>query len=182
MRYEKAEMQFVSPKIRKIMAENYSVVEIPDKYDATIIRKQPKIAKGLFLHGVTGSGKTYTLHAIRKDVLRGWECSQVETWVEILTEIKDRMNENKSTRQVIDNITERKFVFLDDVGAEKQTDWVQEQLYLLIDRCYRFEIPIFISTNLTLEQFTEKYGDRIVSRLYEMCEVYEMEEVDKRLQ
>lgn len=180
MKYTNADIKNLSPKLKEIVKKNLSYVDVKEQYSDQS-HKEPRFSKGLFLYGITGSGKTYALHAINNCALRGFNSSGVETWVEVLSEIKDRMSQNQSSKYTIDAITSKEFVFLDDVGAEKQTDWVQENLYLLVDRCYRYEKTLFISTNLTIQEFSERYGDRLLSRLGEMCELYEMEAVDRRI-
>lgn len=179
MKYKNAKVQDLSPKLIEILKKNTEVVELQEQYSNDKYKKL-LFKKGLFLYGITGSGKTHALYAVYNSYLKG-RSSGVETWVEILAEIKDRISSNGSTKYVIDNITEREVVFLDDVGAEKQSEFMQETLYLIIDRCYRYERTLFISTNLSLEEFSQRYGDRLLSRIYEMCEVHEMEAIDRRL-
>jgi DNA replication protein DnaC len=41
--------------------------------------------------------------------------------------------------------------------------------------------PTFISSNLSLKQLGERVGDRIVSRIVEMCEIIKIEGDDRRL-
>ena len=58
---------------------------------------------------------------------------------------------------------------LDDLGAEKQTDWVLEQLYSLVNERYEQERPIIVTTNLGFEHLEQQIGERTVSRLVEIC-------------
>jgi DNA replication protein DnaC len=83
-------------------------------------------------------------------------------------------------RNNIKVILEKDAVFIDDLGAEKQSEWSQEMFYLVINESYENCKPLFISTNLTIEQLENQYGERIVSRLAEMCEFYEIIGEDKR--
>lgn len=177
MKYDLADIKDVSPSIRNLLKKNVEHVEVEDESGQKMTKRL--VSRGLFLYGITGSGKTHALYAIRKAL--GGKCSNVENWVELLSEVKDRMGQGKSAKHVIDSITENRYVFIDDVGAEKQTEWVQETLYLIIDRCYRFERTLFISTNLSIADFSAKYGDRLVSRIAEMCDMHEMESVDRRV-
>lgn len=147
-----------------------------DRYDQE--RRELKIKKGLFILGVTGSGKTASMRLIAGRV--GLGESYVNNWVELLFELKDRFSTG-GVRSLIDNITERNFIFLDDVGAEKNSDWALEMLYLIINRCER-EKGLFISTNLSAEEFTSRYGERIMSRIAFLCEVVQMEDKDYRLE
>jgi DNA replication protein DnaC len=61
-------------------------------------------------------------------------------------------------------------VVLDDIGAEKPSDWVEEQLYALIDVRYRMMRSTIFTTNCTMKQLEVQIGSRSVSRIMEMCE------------
>jgi DNA replication protein DnaC len=71
-------------------------------------------------------------------------------------------------------------VILDDLGAEKPSDWVEEQLYALIDLRYRMERSTIFTTNCTLKQLENQIGSRLVSRIFEMCEGVKVEGRDWR--
>lgn len=149
-----------------------------DKIDKNIIKLLKKGNKGLFLFGNTGTGKTYVLHALKKKALQNGKKAVIENWVELLLEMRDRIN---YLRVAMDEILESQIIMFDDLGSEKQTEWSQEILYTIINRCYEKEKKVFISTNLSLEQFSAQYGDRVFSRLMEMCEPYEMKGEDRRI-
>jgi DNA replication protein DnaC len=168
MRYSQAKTQDLDIKIRELLKANFnSDIE--------------EFKKGIFLTGKTGTGKTHALYAIKnhcKD--HGQPCSNVENWVEVLFELKEKMSRG-SLKETISNITEKPIVFIDDIGAEKQTEWGQEMLYLIVNRLYEAEKILFLSTNLSFQEFSEKYGDRLTSRILEMCEMKEIIGEDKRI-
>jgi DNA replication protein DnaC len=56
-------------------------------------------------------------------------------------------------------------LILDDVGAERLTDWGREQLFLLIDHRYNQMLPTIVTTNLTPAELKQNIGDRIADRL-----------------
>ena len=58
---------------------------------------------------------------------------------------------------------------LEDLGAEKQTDWVLEQLYSLINERYEDERSIVATTNLGYDELERQIGARTASRLIEIC-------------
>lgn len=165
----------LSPKIKEFIKENLYVKSWKDQYDCE--HKKLTSKKGLFLFGITGSGKTYSLETMSEL----YSLPVVHNWVEMLFDLKDKMNTG-NVKNYLDVITERDFVFIDDVGAEKSTEWVQEVIYLIIDRCYRNKKTLMLTTNLTQEDFAKRYGERILSRLVEMCEMITMEEQDHRLE
>jgi DNA replication protein DnaC len=58
---------------------------------------------------------------------------------------------------------------VDDLGAEKSSDWVLEQLYAIIDERYIEGRAVVVTTNLDLPQLEAQIGPRTVSRLAEIC-------------
>lgn len=171
MKYKDAVVQKLDRRVQDVVRSNYD-------------KGKMKITKGVFFTGGTGVGKTYALHAIKKrtEELCGYSsCSGVENWTELLFELKEKINSNQIRDFLSNQVTNRPHIFLDDVGAEKQTEWSQEMLYMIVNRAYEQCHALFIVTNLTVDEFTEKYGERITSRLVEMCEVIELTGDDRRI-
>ena len=131
--------------------------------------------KGLFIFGDTGTGKTYVMHALANN-----RNARVENFVDLLIEYRDYMQRG-TYHESIRALCSQDYVFIDDIGAEKMSDFVAEFLYLLIDARYRNMKKTIISTNLTPEDFEERYGERLLSRIYEMCVSLELQGEDKRI-
>ncbi len=70
-----------------------------------------------------------------------------------------------------DRLTSVDLLHIDDLGAEKRTDWVLEQLYAIVDRRYEEQRSIVVTTNLETDELREQIGERTVSRLLQMCDV-----------
>ena len=145
--------------------------------DQSIIKKleeSNKDKKGLFFFGNTGTGKTYTLHALAKNK------GKVDNFVELLANFRDAMRKGF----YLDNLNDycnKEFIFIDDVGAENISEFVLEFFYLVVNKRYENMKRTVISTNLTIEAFKDRYGDRILSRLSEMCLIIELKGDDRRL-
>lgn len=175
MRYDNANIGDVykkHPKIKSVIHKNLEKVTSVKEETGEEILVENKVTKGIFLIGATGRGKTYTLHAIRKNLPRE-KVTEVENWVELLFELKDKINKG-FLKETVYELCRKQYFFIDDLGAEKQTEWSQEILYLIVNRLYEDNKSLFVATNLSLKEFTEKYGDRIADRLGEMCEVVEL--------
>jgi len=69
---------------------------------------------------------------------------------------------------------------IDDLGAERGSDFVQEELRRIVDWRYRDRLPIAIATNLTVEGLHAKYGAAAISRWTESCELVRAEGPDHR--
>ena len=68
-----------------------------------------------------------------------------------------------------ERLTSVDLLHIDDLGAEKRTDWVLEQLYAIVDERYGAERSMLVTTNLEETELEEQIGGRTVSRLVEMC-------------
>lgn len=130
--------------------------------------------KGLFIYGGTGTGKTYILHALAK-----LKELAVFNFVEMLSESKSMFG--KVQYKDIFWFLEEDHLLIDDVGSEKTTDFVQEFLYLIVNKRYNNMKRTVLTTNLSLEDFRERYGDRILSRISEMCVLLELTGEDRRI-
>ena len=58
---------------------------------------------------------------------------------------------------------------VDDLGAEKRSDWVLEQLYAIVNERYETQRSVVVTTNLSQADLEEQIGPRTVSRLVEIC-------------
>jgi DNA replication protein DnaC len=83
--------------------------------------------------------------------------------------------------EVIGEYSNVSLLILDDLGAEKSSEFTIQSLYLIIDRRYSEIRPTIITSNLSLGQISEKVGDRIASRIAGMCRVVELKGRDRRL-
>jgi predicted ATPase len=138
--------------------------------------------EGLFLHGPAGTGKTHlavaAMHALPRH--RGERFVSVP---ELLMELRNtfRDGERVSEIDIIDRYASAPLLILDDLGAEKSTDFAIQALYIIIDRRYARMLPTIITSNLSVDEIAEKVGDRIASRIAGMCKVIEMQGKDRRI-
>ena len=132
--------------------------------------------QNLLLYGNTGVGKTFLTHCIAKELL-----SQSYTVV-YLTSIGlfDILEKNKFDRELssleksttVSYIMNCDLLILDDLGAERGTEYALEQVFAVIDARYRSRKPLIVTTNLTLDAL--KHPDdlshaRIYDRILEIC-------------
>jgi DNA replication protein DnaC len=167
--------------------------------------------KGLYIHGGVGTGKTHTAYALyrqweeqraaeiekeREEISKKLSESSnsispvvikprpvAEFWnmTRLLYELRKEMRKS-SDESLSDNlILHKNLLFIDDLGAEKVTEWVEEVVYLIINTRYENNIPIVITSNYPLSKIAELVGDRVASRIKEMCHVVEIKGEDRRL-
>lgn len=144
---------------------------------------------GLFLFGPVGCGKTHLAQATRYELRKcpEWQ-EKYPRFVpvpELLLRIRSSFNNysDETEEMIIDELTHRsEYLFLDDFGAEKISDFSIETIYLILDRRLRLgKWKVFITSNFSLSQLAELTSDRIASRILEMCEIQEIYETDWRL-
>jgi len=88
---------------------------------------------------------------------------------------------------VLAPVLQAELLVLDDLGAEKTSEWVQETLGLVINTRYNARRPTIVTTNLVDRtentdplSFALQVGERSRSRLREMCDWVEMGGADSR--
>ncbi len=79
-----------------------------------------------------------------------------------------------------ERLTSVDLLHIDDLGAEKRSDWVLEQLYALINERYEAQRSVLVTTNLPHEELEEQIGGRTVSRLSQICDEVQLRGLDRR--
>lgn len=170
--------------------------DVPENIRA-LAEKMRETRKGIFIHGGVGTGKTHIAYAIGDRMENtGPAITETEAGVrvrpvrvkvhnttELLRDIRedfDRHHEAKT--HTLTNLMEfNGLLILDDIGAEKLSEWVQETFYLLVNRRYEDMLPTIFTSNFNLEELAVRIGDRIVSRIAEMTDVVELRGRDRRV-
>ena len=133
--------------------------------------------KGLLLFGGTGGGKTFTAACIANALID----RAVPCYFTSVPEIVGRMK--SGDRSEIDSLSRYKLVVLDDLGAERNTEYMSEMVYNVIDARCRSGLPMIVTSNYTsgeIRAAQDMQIKRIFSRLYEMCIPYEIKHPDRR--
>lgn len=151
--------------------------------------------KGLLMCGNPGTGKTHLAAAIVNTRLRQGYVAAFVTVLELLADIRKTFDRPDTNSELLDLVKKVELLVLDDLGAERVTSWVSEQMFDIINaRCMNKKQTV-ITSNYTPEDLilrmaaSDKYGNihddlpgkRIVSRLNEMCSIIEVDGKDQRL-
>lgn len=165
--------------------ENAKYEDIPDNIKNLVVNIVDS-RKGIYIFGSCGTGKTHICYSIVKyfdeNKMKNWLLNMPEL-LKLLKE--DFREENKLVSQENTNLSKifnfRGLLIIDDIGSEKITDWVEETLYAIVNKRYEDVLPTIFTSNLSPEKLTEKYGDRIVSRIIGSCDIAELLGEDNRL-
>jgi len=137
--------------------------QIEEKLDA---------GRGLWLMGDVGTGKTTLAMLVSKAALHGGRSVAIYSLPKLLARVRrtyDAGPGEDSYLELFERITSVDLLHIDDLGAEKSSDWVLEQLYALVNERYEAQRSILVTTNLDQAQLEEQIGARTVSRLVEIC-------------
>jgi len=144
--------------------------------------KEGATSKGLKLFGSYGCGKTHLVSAIIHKLGENFFESAFINVPELFMEIKQSFgDEEKNAYHLVNRAKKASLLILDDLGAEKPSEWVREQLYVIINRRYEDMLPTIVTTNCTTAELVERLGERTVSRLIEMTDTYKIMADDYRL-
>jgi DNA replication protein DnaC len=139
--------------------------------------------QGLLLSGGVGTGKTTLLFALirslQERLIKQKQAVRLVTVPDFLRELRagfepQRQALGESYSRMMDQYRTCGVLVFDDLGAEKMTEWVAEQFYMLIDHRYRQRLPIFASSNFSKEELAQRLDRRVLDRLRETCTMIEV--------
>jgi DNA replication protein DnaC len=168
------------------------------------VEEYPLDNTGLLLIGSIGVGKTHLSVGIIKELIlsKGTACLFYD-YRELLKEIQNSYNDSvKATElEVLRPVFETELLVLDELGAVKPTEWVWDTVSLILNTRYNNNRTTIITTNYpddaprdshTNSEFAraqraargetlgDRIGERMRSRLHEMCRIIKMEGADFR--
>jgi DNA replication protein DnaC len=153
---------------------------------------------GLLFSGDNGVGKTHLAAAVLRElVTRKGASGQFWDFHALIREIKSSYDPETRTTElmVLQPVVETDVLVLDDLGAWKMTDWMNDTLFFVLNGRYMAKRPTVITTNyqdVTREEvlaadplrrkefLVERIGQRLRSRLMEMCLVVRIQGSDHR--
>lgn len=138
--------------------------------------------RGLWFVGPTGTGKTTLAMLVSKAALRAGRSVAIYSLPRLLNEIRDTHRPDRSHLDLLDRLTAVDLLHIDDVGAERTTDWVLEELYSIVNARYEDQRSMVITTNLDHDELSAQITDRTVSRLTEMCLQLPLHGHDRRVE
>jgi DNA replication protein DnaC len=128
--------------------------------------------RGLWLMGDVGTGKTTLAMLASKAAAEAGRTVAIYSLPRLLARIRRTYDAESGEDSYLDffgRLTSVDLLQIDDLGAEKRSDWVLEQLYAIVDDRYESQRSMVVTTNLEQPALEEQIGPRTVSRLVEIC-------------
>lgn len=152
---------------------------IARKYVANFdaMRKQ---GTGLLLCGQVGTGKSFLAACIANELINQGTPCLMTNFSRIISRVSEKFG---GDQKYLDDLNRFDLLIIDDLGAERDTEFTWEKVMNVIDARYRAGLPLIITTNFEPKDFADR-GDirrqRVFSRLKEMCILLEVKGTDRR--
>ena len=149
---------------------------------------------GVFLYGTKGTGKTKLAAIIANERARAGSPVLFASVPDLMADIRNSFKDG-TTSEAVQAVKNTPFLVLDDLGSEKMSEWVGEQLFCIVNHRYNEQLPTVVTSNYSPTQIIrhmatvdargnvidDLQGQRIMSRIYEMCERVEIKDKDWRM-
>lgn len=125
--------------------------------------------QGLLFYGGVGTGKTFAAACIANHLLNQRIPVIMTSFVKLLESMQGFSEDDSA---LITRLNRAKLLIIDDLGAERSTDYALEKVYDIVDSRYRAKLPIILTTNLSMTELKESTDiryTRIYDRIFEMC-------------
>lgn len=135
---------------------------------------------GLLLCGSVGTGKSFLAAAIANELIsKGTPCLMTN-FSRIISRISEKFG---GDQKYLDDLNRFDLLIIDDLGAERDSEYMWEKVMNVIDARYRAGLPLIVTTNLNPKDLYDPSDirrQRVFSRLKEMCIFLEVNGADRR--
>lgn len=203
-------MQEFSRKVEKIIKnskmskrnlsykfDNFEINNCNKKVFNNLINYSEKLVnniekKGVILVGNNGVGKTHLAYSIANRFIEKGIPVIYGTLINLLAELRNsyEIDNNISEMEIIKLYENVDLLIIDDLGKEKPSEWGLEKLFTIINSRYENNLPVIITTNYNQNSLIKRLSineeletaKSIISRLYEMCYLVKIDDIDHRIQ
>ena len=173
----------------EVNSNNKKVYQSLKDYSDRLVNLEER--KGLILVGNNGVGKTHLACSIANELIKNGIPIIYGTLINLLAELKNSYDadNNISEIEIIKLYEKVDLLIIDDLGKEKPSEWGLEKLFTIINSRYENNLPVIITTNYNQNSLAERLSlngeietaNSIISRLYEMCYLVKINDIDHRI-
>nr|UVM99726.1 MAG: AFG1-like ATPase [Bacteriophage sp.] len=135
---------------------------------------------GLLLCGSVGTGKSFLAACIANELISQGTPCLMTNFSRIISRISEKFG---GDQKYLDNLNRFDLLIIDDLGAERDSEYMWEKVMDVIDARYRAGLPLIVTTNLNPKDLYDPSDirrQRVFSRLKEMCIFLEVNGPDRR--
>ncbi len=154
----------------------------------------PNNRRGIFLHGRRGTGKTKLAAIIANEKAKAGCPVLFSSVPDLMADIRSTFDAG-TTPTTVRAVKETPCLVLDDLGSEKMSEWVGEQLFCIVNHRYNQGLQTIVTSNYSPKEILahmatrdrrgyvvdDMQAQRILSRIYGMCERVEIKGTDWRM-
>lgn len=142
----------------------------------SFIKAFDKEGGNLLFYGETGLGKTYLSNCIAKALLDTGHTvlyqSSIHLFEEVCADVIMNKGQNLHSQETYRYLYSCDLLIIDDLGTEFTNSFVSSELYDIVNTRMREGRSTVISTNLNLQELTDRYSDRTTTRIFAEYKVY----------
>jgi DNA replication protein DnaC len=162
-------------RYQHVAFERSPVIDMPEtvvrevrRYTRDIDRNLDE-GRGIWFVGDVGTGKTTLAMLVSKAAIEAGRSVAIYSLPRLLGRLIEAIDSEAGLQRLVDDLSSVDLLHLDDLGAERQNEWVLEQLYAILNARYEDQRALVITTNFEFEQVAKQLGPRIMSRIGEIC-------------
>ncbi|MCI5904606.1 MAG: ATP-binding protein [Oscillospiraceae bacterium] len=161
--------------------KNQMLSQVARKYADNFDRFK-KVGTGLLLYGGVGTGKTFAAACIANFLIDKGIPVLMTSFPRIANTVQGMTT---GRQEYYDSFNDYILLIIDDLSAERKTEYMQEIVYNVIDTRCNSGLPMIITSNITAQELknpVDTTSERIFSRLLEKCHPIEIKGTDRRRQ
>ena len=171
---------------------------LPLKYQSIDTDRQPLLKesmyKNLFITGGVGTGKTVFMASLAKEYIKQLKNIQWISYPKFILKLQNsyknevfEVNRYDSVKvnpfDLVDDLASYAgYLFIDDLGAEKLTEFVRQTTYYLLNEREQYMLPTIITSNFSLDEIDRDIDKRVSSRICGMCKILKFTGKDRRVE